>query len=153
MEIKQGRRKSFDIEFALVTENNLQDVATWSRGVVGGKGRDRFVRLDDKGAQNPLQKKAFIGDFIVHHLELDTFKKFSRKAFNASYEETEERQLDRSSETGQFVSHEEAVANPSETVTETVEVRTSAEQKADEVPGVAYMHPSNTELPRDADPS
>lgn len=122
MEIKQGRRKSFDIEFVLVTENNLDEVAGWATGVVGGHGRDRFIRLDDKGAQNPLQKKAFIGDFIVHHKGLATFKKFSRKAFNASYEETEERDLNRSSVSGQFVSHEEVAAHPETTVTETVEL-------------------------------
>jgi hypothetical protein len=141
MEIKQGRRKSFDIEFVLVTESNLQEVATWASAAVGGKGKDRFIRLDDKGAQNPLQKKAFIGDFIVRHLDLDTYKKFSRKAFNASYEETEEREQSRSSISGEYVSHAEAAANPETTVTETVEVGlTETEKEADK----------NAALPRDA---
>lgn len=122
MEIKQGRRKTFDIEYVLVTENNLSEVAAWAKTQVGGRGKDRFVKLDDKGAQSPLQKKAFIGDFVVRHKELNTFKKFSRKAFNSSYEEMEEREVSRSSESGQYVSHEEVVSNPGTTVTETVKI-------------------------------
>lgn len=141
MDIKTGRRKSFDIEFVRVTETNMDEVATWAVATVGGTGKDRYIKLDDKGAQNPLQKKAFVGDFVVRHLELGTFKKFNRKAFTASYEETEERVLNRSSESGQFVSHEEVVANPGTTVTETVEVGlTETEIEADK----------NAALPRDA---
>lgn len=133
MDIKHGRRKSFDIEFVEVTEDNIQEVADWCCGVIGGEGKDRFIKIIDKGAINPMQTKAFIDDLVVHHLELRTFKKFGRKSFSKSYEEIvaegrKAQEHDRSAESGQYVSHEEAVADPEHTVHE-------------------------TDLPRDADPS
>lgn len=129
MDIKKGRRKSFDIEYVIVTEDNLSEVAEWSGGIKSGEGKDAFIRLTDKGAINQVQTKAFIGDVVVHHMELNTYKKFGRKAFNKSYEETTEHVIGRDSSTGQYISQATAAANPETTTVEHVE------------------------LPRDADPS
>lgn len=134
MDIKKGRRKSFDIEYVYVTEENIKEIAEWCGGIVGGEGKDVFIKIIDKGAINTMQTKAFLGDIIVHHLDMKSFKKFGRKSFNKSYEEVvasgvKEREDDRSSVTGQYVTEKFAHENPDTTEHET------------------------TELPRDADPS
>lgn len=138
MDIQQGRRKSFNIEYVVVTEDNLKEVALWCGGVVGGEDKDRFVKIVDKGAINQMQTKAFIGDIVVHHQDLDTFKKFGRKAFGKSYEEIDTEVVHRDATDGQYVSEEYAGEHPSTTVRETEEVSRPV---------------GTTELPRDADPS
>lgn len=161
MDIKKGRRKSFDIEYVIVTEDNIGEVAEWSGGIKSGEGKDAFVRLVDKGAINAVQTKAFIGDVVVHHMELNTYKKFGRKAFNKSYEEVSdlprtklltdseleadknaidaEQEIRQSAVTGRFVSEKYAKEHPFTTFT----------QK-----GTGHKATvSNDELPKDADPS
>lgn len=156
MDIQHGRRKPFDIEYVVVTPENINEVAEWCNGVVGGD----YIQIKDKNAINTRQTKAFVGDVVVHHLELQTFKSFGVKSFNKSYEALASHKIARDSGTGEYITLEAAEADPEGTVIETNTVienatdeRTPAEKKADEVEGVAYMHPSNTELPRDADPS
>lgn len=127
-----GRRKTFDIEYVIVDEDNIEEIAAWCGGTIGGEGKDRFIRIFDKNALNTRQTKAFFGDYVVHSKDTKTFKSFGRKAFNKTFvplEATVTKELDRSAETGKFVSHETAAANPETTVHETVV------------------------LPRDADPS
>lgn len=139
MDIKKGRRKSFDIEFVTVTEDNLREVADWCAGVIGGEDKDRFVKIVDKGAINQIQTKAFIGDIVVHHKELGTFKKFGRKAFGKSYDQVETEVAHRDATDGHYVSEEYAGEHPKTTVREQTTVSRPIE--------------SVTELPRDADPS
>lgn len=122
MDIKHGRRRSFDIEYVIVDEENIDKVADWCGGTVGGEGKDRFVKILDKGAINQMQTKAFLGDIVVRHMELNSFKKFGQKAFSKSYEEIETVELSRSAETGLFVSEEDAKAHPETTVTEHAEI-------------------------------
>lgn len=137
MEIKKARRKSFDVDYVEVTEDNIREVATWCLGKVGGSGRDRFIRLNDKNAINVRQNKAFIGDFV---LESETgFKSYSRKAFHKSFQTYEipvSHEAHRSAETGKFVTEEYAQEHPSTTV------REQQEQHARKVEDV--------ELPNDA---
>lgn len=127
MDIKHGRRKSFDIEYVIVTEENINEVATWCNGTVGGEGKDRFVKILDKGAINQMQTKAFLGDVVVRHVELNTFKKFGQKAFSKSYDQVEIVELSRSSVSGLFVSEEDAKAHPETTVTEHAEIPRDAD--------------------------
>lgn len=126
MDIKNGRRKTFDIEYVTVTEENIDEVATWCGGTISGEGKDRFIKISDKGAINQMQTKAFLGDVVVRHMELNTFKKFGQKAFGKSYEEIEVVEHSRDAISGEYVSDEEAAANPETTVTETTEVSRDA---------------------------
>lgn len=129
--IHKGRRKTFDIEYIDVTEENMRDVADWCDGVVGKEDEDgpSYIRVPDENAMNTRQKKAYVGDVVVRHLELNTFKCFSKKAFDKSYESVVIRHIARDSATGEIITETEAKENPSETTIESVE------------------------LPRDADPS
>ena len=119
METKTARRKAFDVEYVVVSEDNLKDVADWCHGAVGGEEEDRFIRILDKNAMNTRQTKAFIGDYILKYG--NSFKSFGRKAFHKSFDElSEEHKVSRSAKTGKFVSHEDAEKFPDETVTERV---------------------------------
>jgi hypothetical protein len=127
--IKKGRRKSFDIKYVEVTEQNLAAAAEWCGGTVAGSGKERYIKIVDKGAINQMQTKAFIGDVIVKHEDLGTFKKFGQKAFTKSYEEIVSLSHSRDAGTGKYVSEKYAEEHPDTTVKE------------------------QGDLPRDADPS
>lgn len=124
MDIHRASRKSFDVEFVEVTEENISEVADWCGGRVIGEGRERHVRISDKNAIHTRQTKAFVGDKVVLHTEKKTFKAFGRRAFDNTFavkgETPEDREVDRSAVTGQFVSHDVAEANPDTTVHESV---------------------------------
>jgi len=148
LQINKGRRKTFDIEYAEVTEDNMQEVATWCGGVVGrgDAGENLFIRLLDTNAMNATQTKAFAGDVVVKHLELHTFKKFTAKAFEKSYESVVIRHIARDAATGEIITETEAKENPEGSTIESVEHHggpTETEKEADK----------NAALPRDADPS
>lgn len=126
MEIKKAHRKSFDVEYVEVTEENMNDVAKWSGGVVGEQDGVRFVKFADKNAINNRQTKAFVGDLVVHHLETKGFKSFGKKAFSKSFDEVttwqqapDEHVAHRSAVTGQYVAEEYAEKHPDITVSET----------------------------------
>lgn len=130
LNIEHGRRKTFDVEFAPVTEENIEQVAAWSGGTVTGEGKDRAVQLFDKDERVVArQLLAGIGDVVVHRPSLGTFRSFAKRTFRKNFERLQSQGVDRSSETGQFVSHQEAAENPATTVHE------------------------NVDIPRDADPS
>jgi hypothetical protein len=124
LDIREGRRKPFPIRYVVVTEQNIKDVALWSNGVVGGSGRAVFIRLLDKAAINTQQTKAFVGDVIVEagELEKKTYKKFTRKAFNKTFEKIQTQVIHKDATDGKFVSPEEAEANPAGTFSEVVEL-------------------------------
>lgn len=128
MEIKTARRKSFDVEYVVVSEENIEEVRDWCGGAIGGEGADRFIRLIDKNAMNTRQTKAFIGDYVLK--AGTSFKSYGKKPFEKSFEPLEGnraavnqkmQKVTRSAETGQFVTHQEAEENPDTTVVETVE--------------------------------
>lgn len=132
MELKQARRKSFDVEYVKVTEDNIAEVALWCGGVVGGEGKDRFVRLVDKNAVNTAQTKAFFGDLVLG--SPTGYKKYTQKSFDKSFDAAQND--NRSAVTGQFVSDETAEESPDTTVHETRGPSTD-----------------QVDLPADADPS
>ncbi len=120
MEKKLGRRKSFDVEYVEVTIDNIEEVAQWSKGTVEEHEGTRYIKLADKNAMNSRQNRAFDGDFVVRHLELNTFKSFGAKAFAKTYDTVVK--VNKDSVTGQFVSDETAIADPEHTVAQTVAV-------------------------------
>lgn len=154
MDICNARRKSFDVTYVVVTEENIDEVAEWCGGEVGGTGAERFVKVTDKNAISTRQAKAFVDDYVLKMSETgSSFKAFTEKAFKKSYEpivasgekySKEEldsavqnsglleangvREVARSAVSGQFVSHEEAEANPDTTVVETVKTETAEEE-------------------------
>jgi hypothetical protein len=127
MDIKKAHRKSFDVEYVEVTEETIDEVAAWCGGVVGVQDDVRYIRIVDKNAINTRQTKAFVGDLVVHHLELKGFKSFGKKTFYKSFDDTDVlashllTEMFRSAETGQFVTEEFAEENPATTVKETEE--------------------------------
>lgn len=127
MDIKSARRKSFDVTYVVVTEENIEEVAAWCNGEIGGEGQERFVKVTDKNAISTRQAKAFVDDYVLKMSDTGTsFKAFTEKAFKKSYEPIvgrgEHKTVARSAKTGEFVSHEEAEANPDTTVVEKVKV-------------------------------
>lgn len=144
METRNARRKSFDVQFVVVTAENMEEVAEWCSGEVGGEGDERFIKIIDKNAISTRQAKAFVNDYVLKMSATGTsFKAFTEKAFKKSFEEmntkTDEKSFDqvvtnaqddsprtvthaRSAQTGQFVSKEEAEAHPDTTVVETSEI-------------------------------
>ena len=126
MDIRNARRKTFDVTYVIVTEENLEEVAAWCNGEVGGEGKERFVKVTDKNAISTRQAKAFVDDYVLKMSETGTsFKAFTEKAFKKSYEEivaSGEKTVEhaRSAKSGQFVSKAEAKANPDTTVVEKV---------------------------------
>jgi hypothetical protein len=125
MDIKNARRKSFDVTYVIVSEENIEEVATWCNGEIGGEGKERFVKIIDKNAISTRQAKAFVDDYVLKMSETGTsFKAFTEKAFKKSFEpvvgSAGHKTIARSAGTGMFVSHKEAEANPDTTVVETI---------------------------------
>lgn len=123
MDIKHGRKTSFDIDYVDVTVENIQEVADWCGGTVIGTGSGIYIQIADKSAMNSRQTKAYVNDVMTKHLGLGTFRAFSRKAFEKAYHEIvpgDVQEDDRSSVTGQYVTHAEAEEHPDTTVHETV---------------------------------
>lgn len=137
MDTKKARRKTFDVEYVVVSGDNVEEVAAWCNGKVGDEGSGCFVQIADKNAFNARQTKAFIGDYVLK--SGTSFKAYGKKAFEKSFdeifkpgdemlaseitmttEEAEYKEVARSAETGQFVSQEEAEENPDTTVVEKV---------------------------------
>lgn len=126
MDIKNARRKTFDVEYVVVTQENLSEVEAWCEGTVGGEGEDSFIKLNDKNAMNARQTKAFIGDYVLKYGA--SFKSFGKKAFYKSFEDVvasgenvaHSNKIARSAKSGQFVTPDEAVRNPDTTVIEEI---------------------------------
>lgn len=139
MEIKSARRKSFDVTYVVVTEENIEEVAAWCNGEVGGEGKERFVKVTDKNAISTRQAKAFVDDYVLKMSETgSSFKAFTEKAFKKSYDTIEAsgqkiQKVARSAKDGQFVSQAEAKANPDTTVTEAILISGPADFDGDTV--------------------
>lgn len=131
LEIKKARRRSFDVRHVVITEDNMQEVAAWCNGAAGvdegedGKPGTEFVRVADKNAISTKQRTAYVGDHIVEMVTGTggfTYKAYPAKNFEKAFEDIEEIEVARSAKSGEFVSHEEAAANPDTTVVEKITV-------------------------------
>lgn len=158
--IEHGQRKTFPIEYVVVTDENIEAAAKWSGGNVGEETvpadgdtpekKISFVRVNDQNAMNTRQKKAYVGDVIVHHLELKSFKAFGVKSFNKSYDAIDIRELNRDATTGEIVTHAFAVENPETTVTEQVEFARRFDPDTSQLTATEKEADKNAALPRDA---
>lgn len=136
MDTKKARRRSFDVEYVVVTEDNIEEVAKWCGSTVGtepGEGNAKFVKiLNDANAKNARQAKAFIGDLVLGYGG-SSFKAYTQKAFDRSFEEVvasggnvthinqddpSEHEVARSAQSGQFVTKKYAEEHPDVTVVE-----------------------------------
>ena len=122
-------RKSFIVEAIQVTEENLQEVATWCEGEVQTtsrpqKGSDEkesvdFVKVKVANrARNDRQTRAYPGDWLL--LSEVGFKVYTDRAFKNAFEDMQGVVVHRDAETGHFVTEGYADANPSTTVAEKV---------------------------------
>lgn len=125
MDTKTARKKSFDVEYVQVTEENIKEVAEWSGGrLIDKDTKDAFVQLLDRSAINQRQTKAYIGDFVVHHSRAKTYRSFPKKTFWKQFEtlDTEgaahAEHHARDAGTGKYVSDEYAEEHPDTTVVE-----------------------------------
>jgi hypothetical protein len=127
MDTKTARRKTFDVDYVVVTEENISEVAVWCNGTVGGEEPDRFIKIVDKNAMNTRQTKAFVGDYVLKSGM--TFKSYGKKSFYKSFDDvvlehagapSETLKVARSAKTGQFVTPTEALAHPETTVVEEI---------------------------------
>lgn len=129
-------RKSFKVEAVRVDESNMEEIAEWCGGkirtepvkaevgaeekVAETAGR-KFIKVKVKNPINDRQTKAFLGYWVLYTDERAGYKVYNDHAFQRSFDPVEEakHEVDRSAETGQFVSAEEAAASPATTVHET----------------------------------
>lgn len=149
LNIQNARRKTFDVTYVEVTADNMEEVASWSGGKLKTEEKPPYIQLSDKNALNSRQNKAFVGDLVVYHDELNSYKSFGQKAFERSFEEgvtvVTHHSVARDAGSGEFVSPAYAAENPDTTVNEDVTIKHQ---------GVAF-DPDKTQLdlPHDADPS
>jgi hypothetical protein len=89
MEIKKARRKSFDVDYVEVTDENMVEVAAWCGGrVVAANGEvAAHIHVSDKNTMNSRQKKAYVGDLVLR--QGTSFKSFTQKSFKRSFDPTE----------------------------------------------------------------
>lgn len=126
IETNKFARRPFYVDAVQVTEDNLNDVATWCQGDVRttdmpeGAAVENYVKVRVHRPLTERQTKAFIGDWVLY--AGTGFKVYTTKAFEKSFEEVDE-EFDhtnyRDAETGEFVTEEYAEANPDTTVGET----------------------------------
>lgn len=115
MKTEKFVRKPFYVEAVRVTAENIHEVAEWCKGKVVDTDLDtHFVQVNVKHPLNERQTQAFVGDWVLFANK--GYKVYQDTPFRNSFNRHQEH--DRSSVTGQFVSHETADANPKETVHE-----------------------------------
>lgn len=95
MTIETGKfvRKPFYIDAVQVTEENMEDVATWCQGEVKtvkdakGKVTDLYVKVRVHRPLNERQTKAYIGDHVLY--AGSGYKVYTAKAFSSSFEQVD----------------------------------------------------------------
>lgn len=81
----------------------------------------KHIKVKVKNPINDRQTKAFVGDWVLYTDERSGFKVYNNHAFERSFTPVNgiaQHEDNRSAVTGQFVSDEEAAANPDTTVHE-----------------------------------
>lgn len=80
-------RKTFEIEAVQVTEDNLNEVATWCNGEVktalNGQGKT-FIEVNVKNPMTDRQKQAFVGDWVLYNKS--GYKVYTNRAFTGTFE-------------------------------------------------------------------
>lgn len=126
IETNKFARKPFYVDAVQVTAENMDDVSAWCQGTVTRTDlspQGDFIKVRVHRPLTERQTKAFVGDWVLY--AGTGFKVYTDKAFEKSFEpatETREVEHSRDTETGQYVSDEEAASDPEGTVTETDDV-------------------------------
>lgn len=130
IETTKFARRPFYVDAVQVTEENMDEVATWCQGDVmtdvkaitapETSGDDHpYVKVRVHRPLTERQTKAFVGDWVLY--AGTGFKVYTPKAFEKSFEKADKHVIHRSSVDGQFVSAEDVELNPDTTVTENEE--------------------------------
>jgi hypothetical protein len=83
-------RKPFYVNAVLVTEENIENVATWCNGTIvliernRSKNLIKCVQIEDRRAQADWQRQARVGDWVVSAGK--GFKVYTNKALRASFD-------------------------------------------------------------------
>jgi hypothetical protein len=120
MQTEKYNRKSFEVDAVKVTATNMGEVADWCGGTIENPGNDvPFIRVRVNRPINDRQTQAFAGDWILG--AGSGFKVYTDKAFVNCFEKvTEPRVVHRDAGSGEFITQDEAEANPETTVSQTV---------------------------------
>ncbi len=84
MDIKNARRKTFDVEFVEVTQENLLEVGDWCGGQIVLDDGSSHIKLATPNVVNNRQSNAYVGDFVLK--SPTGFRSFSAKAFKNTFE-------------------------------------------------------------------
>lgn len=134
LETNKFVRKPFYVDAVQVTSDNIGQVARWCSGkikeakpdkdVEQGRVPEKYIEVNVYRPMTDRQKMAFVGDWVLFAGK--GYKVYTDVAFQKSFELIDgtlhpevDRVTNRSAVTGEFVSAEEAAANPDTTVTET----------------------------------
>lgn len=135
LETQKFARKSFEIEAVRVTEENMADVANWCHGTVmrtergADQKNDTFIKVRVLRPMSDRQTQAHVGDWVLY--AGTGFKVYSDRSFKKHFTKVSDgvvmHEVDRSAETGQFVSSGVAKEHPDTTVHESFTVAEVAE--------------------------
>lgn len=85
LEIANYQRKVFVVEGTKVTEDNLEEVASWCEGEVLKDRRDQsFVKVPIVGSHRSRLSRAFVGDWVLRS-EVG-FKVYTQNSFDKCFE-------------------------------------------------------------------
>lgn len=136
IETTKFERIPFEVEAVQVTEENLEEVASWCDGSVNRKRRDKKPFVEVKVVNPRIEpRNAFVGDWVLRATK--GFKVYNAMAFqkcfrrplgdHVEHPEALRRESDRikhiahrSATTGEFVTADYATAHPDTTVEEQV---------------------------------
>lgn len=85
METKKYARMPFEVDAVQLTEENMDEVATWCGGtVIEAKDDDKkHIKVEVVRAMNDKQTKAYIGDWVLKAGA--GFKVYTAKAFDKGF--------------------------------------------------------------------
>lgn len=84
-------RKPFTVSAVQITDENLQDVADWCQGEVRKTAEgSEFIKVKVQRPQSSRQTRGFAGDWVLYSskMKIKTYKVYTNKAFEASFELT-----------------------------------------------------------------
>ena len=118
IETTKYARKPFYVDAVQVTAENMEEVAKWCQGSVQLNDKDskNFIKVRVHRPLTEKQTEAYVGDWVLY--AGTGYKVYTDKAFHNSFEKVDDTIRHRSAKSGEYVSAEEAAANPDTTVAE-----------------------------------
>lgn len=77
-------RKPFEVEAVQVTEENLELVSEWCRGMIHNEPAARYIKVNVARPLNVRQTKAYPGDWVL--FANNGFKVYTDKAFEKTFD-------------------------------------------------------------------